>query len=110
MADQPTQPVTKVHTTPLESGVPSAHTQTIFADGVANLAPSVSVVKFYLYRSDPEQTGKPEYKNQVFAQVIMPVGGFLQAAALFEKGINQFVAQGTISPELVTLARKSEGL
>lgn len=103
----PTAPVTII---PLTEGFPSSALPTVFADGIANVAPANGVIRFYLYRSDPDQVGGPAYKNQAIAQVVMPVSGFLQAAAFFEKSVDFFVSQGTIAHDAVIFARKSEGL
>jgi hypothetical protein len=85
----------------IEEGFPPLTLPTIFCDGIANLAPSGHVIKFYLFRSDPDQTGRPKYKNQTLARIIMPIPAFIYAGIFFENGLKQFVEQGTISQELV---------
>ena len=77
----------------IEHGFPPATLPTIFADGIANAAPSVSAVKLYLYRSDPEQAGAGEYKSQVIAQIVMPMAGFVHASAFLEKAVKHFVSR-----------------
>jgi hypothetical protein len=94
----------------VKEGFPQATLPTFFADGVLNAAPSANVVRFYLYRSDPELTGKGEYQNQVIAQVVLPTLGFLQAAIFFEKAVKQFAAQGILNGDIVENIRKREGL
>jgi hypothetical protein len=94
----------------LQEGFPHATVPTVFADGVANIGPSTNVVKFYLFRTDPDQTGKNEYKNQIIAQIVMPTLGFLHMALFFEKAVKHFVAQGTLPADLVENLRKNEGL
>jgi hypothetical protein len=101
---QSTRP--KIHVT--DPGFPPAHLPTVYADGIVNLAPSPSVVRFYLFRSDPEQAGKAEYKNQIFAQVVMPVAGFVQMATFFEEALRRFVAQGVIPQQMVDAATQAE--
>jgi hypothetical protein len=93
----------------VEEGFPPATLPTIFADGIVNAAPSVNAMKFYLYRSDPEQSGKAEYQNQVVAQVVMPLAGFVASYVFLEKAVKKFISDGTISQELVTTFRQSEG-
>ena len=66
------------------------------------------MIRFYLYRSDPEQAGGSEYKNQIFAQVIMPIAAFVQVSAFFERAVQQFAAQGIIPAEIVEAAKKGE--
>jgi hypothetical protein len=97
----------KIETILIEEGFPPLTLPTIFCDGIANLAPSGHVIKFYLFRSDPDQTGKPKYKNQILAQVIMPITAFIHSGLFFEKGLKQFVEQGTISQELVDNIKRS---
>jgi hypothetical protein len=109
-AGEGTLSVSAVRVLAVQEGFPQATLPTIFADGIVNVAPSANVLKFYLYRSDPEQAGKGEYKNQVVAQVVMPMLGFLHAALFFEKAVKQFTAQGVLPADLVESIRKSEGL
>jgi hypothetical protein len=91
----------KIETISFEEGFPPLTIPTIFCDGIANLAPSAQVMKFYLFRSDPEQTGKPRYKNQILGQVVMPISAFIVAAVFFEKSLKQIVEKGTISQDMV---------
>jgi hypothetical protein len=93
----------------VEGGYPPATLPTIFADGIVNAAPSANAMKFYLYRSDPEQSGKAEYKNQVVAQVVMPLAGFVASYVFLEKAVKQFMSDGTISQEMVTAFRQTVG-
>ena len=69
----------------VKEGFPQATLPTFFADGILNAAPSANVVRFYLYRSDPDQTGKGEYQNQAIAQVVMPTFGFVHAAIFLRR-------------------------
>jgi hypothetical protein len=95
---------------PIETGHPAWNIPTIFFDSIANMAPVYGTVRFYVYRTDPEMNGKYPYKNQIFAQVIMPNAGFVQAAAFFERALKGFVAQKHITKEMVNAARTAEGL
>jgi hypothetical protein len=97
----------KVETTFIEEGFPLPTVPTIFCDGVANVAPSPHVVKFYLYRQDPDQTGKPKYKNQILAQIIMSVPAFINTGLFFEKALKQFVEQGTIPQQTIDNIKES---
>jgi hypothetical protein len=54
-----------------------------------------------LFRSDPDQTGKPSYKPQILAQIVMPIPSFIHTTLFFEKGIKHFVEQGLISSDIV---------
>jgi hypothetical protein len=65
-------------------------------------------VKFYLYRTDPDTAGAANYHNQIFAQVVLPLFGFVQAAVFFENAIKHFTAVGTIPQAMVDEARKLE--
>jgi hypothetical protein len=91
----------KVETILVEEGFPAPTIPTIFCDGILNLAPAAQAMRFYLFRSDPDQAGKPKFKNQILAQIIMPVPAFIHAALFFERGLKQFVEQGAISPDMV---------
>lgn len=114
MTDQPEQSAEEVASAPtvqfIEGGFPPANIATVFADGILNAAPSASVVKFYLYRTDPDQGGAAKFKNQVFAQVVMPLTGFIQAAVFFERVIKQFTSTGVIPESIVNDIRNREEL
>jgi hypothetical protein len=91
----------KIETFSVEEGFPAPTIPTIFCDGILNLAPSAQVVRFYLFRSDPDQTGKLKFKNHILAQIIMPIPAFIHTALFFERGLKQFAEQGTISPDMI---------
>jgi len=97
----------KVELISIEEGFPHSTVPTIFCDGIANLAPSPHVVKFYLFRQDPDQTGKPKYKNQILAQIVMTVPGFIYTVLLGEQALKQFVEQGTIPQETIDNIKSS---
>jgi len=90
MADQ-TVPVLPT-VLPTESGFPPPYLPILFADGVVQIAPSHQAVKFYLYRTDPDTAGLNAYKNQVFAQIVMPTVAFVQTCLFFERTLKQMVA------------------
>ena len=96
MAEEP-----KSETILVEEGFPASTIPTIFCDGIVNLAPIANAMRLYLFRSDPDQVGKPKFKNQILAQIIMPVPAFIHTALFFERGLKQFVEQGTIPPDMV---------
>jgi hypothetical protein len=91
----------KIETILVEEGFPPPTLPTVYCDGILNVAPSTHIVRFYLYRQDPDQVAKPKYKNQVVAQIIMPVNAFIYTGLFFEKALKQFVEQGTISQQMV---------
>lgn len=92
---------------PTEGGFPPLSVPTIFADGIANIAPSVNVVKFYLFRTDPDMAGAPAYKNQIYCQIAMPVEGFLSACVFFEKALKHLVEMKTTTQQHVDELRAS---
>jgi len=58
-------------------------------------------MRFYLYRTDSDSSGKDKYKNQVVAQVVMPVEGFVGSVVFLERVLHNWVKNGTIKKELV---------
>lgn len=97
----------KIETIFVEEGFPPPTLPTIYCDGIANVAPSPHFVKFYLFRQDPDQAAKPKYKNQIVAQIIMPVHAFIYAGLFFEEALKQFVEQGTISQQMVDQVKQT---
>lgn len=93
---------------PIEPGFPDAQIPTFFADGVSNFATIYGTVRFYLARQYPENIGGGTYKNQPFAQVIMPVSAFVQMTTFFEKALKHFATNGTISLDVINAARALE--
>jgi hypothetical protein len=83
------------------TGFPSEEVLTIFADGVANIAPSQNIMKFYLYRTDPDISGVTRYRNSIPAQIVMPMDGFISTVAFLHTALARLVSQGILSKELV---------
>jgi hypothetical protein len=83
------------------TGFPPENMPTAFADGVANIAPSLTTVKFYLYRTDPDISGAPRYRNAIVAQVVMPIDGFVASVAFLNRSVSRLVEQGALNKEQV---------
>ena len=79
---------------------------TVYADGVLNLANSPHTVKFYLYRLDPSMTGTAGQQVQPFAQIVMPLNGFVGATLFFQKMLDALVRDGTVSKEFLEDMRR----
>ena len=62
------------------TGLPPSGTPVAFADGVTNLAHSNSIVKFYLYRTDPTVDNSGPAENRIVGQIVMPIDGFVRTA------------------------------
>jgi hypothetical protein len=90
-------------------GFPPVSIPTIFVEGVTNLAPNINVTKFYLYRTDPDLTGKAAYKNQPVAQIVIPTLAFVTMALFFERGLQFMIDQGHVTKEFVQSVRDNEG-
>jgi len=80
-----------------EAEFPTPVTPTVFADGVSSYAPGPGVVKFFLYRMDPNMYGRGDVKPNPIVQVAMPLVGFAQTAALFQHAIKTLIAGGALS-------------
>lgn len=88
---------------------PTPQIPTVFADAVLNLSTTDALAKFYLARNDPSFSGEAPGKVQVFAQVVMPLSGFLQAFAFLEKTIDNMGKNNALIPQLLESARKAVG-
>ena len=78
------------------SGFPHESIPTVFADGIANIAPSAQVVKFYLFRTDPDVGGAQSYRNQTVAQVVMSMDGFAASAVFLYNSLQNLIDQGLL--------------
>src|SRR5580704_11518230 len=79
---------------------PAPSFPTVFADGVSNIAYGPVIVKFFLTRLEPSITViNAPVKPQPFAQVVMPLDGFLSTFVFFENLVENLVRQGTVSQE-----------
>jgi hypothetical protein len=85
---------------------PPPHFPTVFADGVSNIANTPTIVKFFMMRFEPSLTSSGPQKPQAFAQVIMPMDGFMATFAFFEAAIKRYLSQGTISEERLNEMRR----
>jgi hypothetical protein len=91
----------------IAEGFPPPTVPCLFCDGVANFAPGHQVVKFYLFRTDPDAAGRNSYKNQVFAQIAMSVDGFVNVSFFVETAIKHMIATGALSPERINVLRNT---
>lgn len=80
---------------------------TVFADGVASVAPSNEVIKFYLSRLEPHFFAKEPVKNQPVAQVIMPISGFVNTAVFFQRVLESLKASGVVSDSQIEDAKNA---
>ena len=79
------------------SGLPPPGTPVAFADGVTNLAHSKYIVKFYLYRTDPDVGGSGPAQNNIVGQIVMPIDGFVRMAVFLNRGVDLLVSNEVIS-------------
>lgn len=94
---------------PVQGDFPPATLPTLYVDGISSIAPSPFVVKFYLARIEPHLRAENKSLIQPFAQMVMPMDGFLQTAMFFENVVKNLLAQGTISQQQVDVARSLAG-
>ena len=80
---------------------PPAALPTVYADGVLNLVNNPNTVKFYLYRLDANLSGGHASKVQPFAQVVMPLNGFLDTVIFFDRMLDKLVAEGVVPEKLI---------
>jgi hypothetical protein len=78
---------------------------TVFADGVLSFTIGQQIVRFYLFRTDPNMFGKGGGKTNPFAQVIMPTVGFLQSMMFLQQQLERMVEAGIYTKEDVENAR-----
>jgi hypothetical protein len=78
----------------------------IYSDGVPSASWGAEVVKFYLARNDPDfRASAAPRKQNIYAQVVMPLNSFLQSTAFFDSILDRMVREGTLTAEQVATAR-----
>ncbi len=93
-------------TTDISAGkYPPANLPLLYADGFANAAPQGGVMKIYLFRNDAELTGLAQTKPQLFAQLVLPLQGFVQAALFFNWALDHLIRENQIDKALVDTVR-----
>ena len=92
---------------PNEANYPTSYLPTVFADAVPTMTHAGGIVKFYYARIDPSFTADKTVKNNVIAQVIMPIEGFAQAVAFFDAQLEGIIREGLIKRETVEAYRES---
>jgi hypothetical protein len=81
----------------------------VYADGVLNLANAPNTVKFYLYRLDAHLKGGLNSQVQPFAQIVMPVNGFVSTVVFFDRMLEKLVQEGAVSRKMIDDMRAIEG-
>jgi hypothetical protein len=85
------------------SEFPDSRFPTAYADGVMSLTPGPGLVKFFLYRVDPNAFGRGGNVNNPFLQIAMHNYGFAQMTLFFQRQLKRLVDQKQIQPELIEL-------
>ena len=86
---------------------PGPHFPVIYADGVSSASNSGQTVKFYLARFDPDMLAESEAKQHIFAQVVLPISGFVGTAVFFERYLEKLLQQGSVTQEQVDAVRNA---
>jgi hypothetical protein len=69
----------------------------IYADGVWSLAHGNGQAKFYLFRLDPNIRSDNTSQPQVFAQIVMPVAGFVATAEFFKRQVTAMLKSNAVT-------------
>lgn len=72
-----------------------------FADGAMAITNSPTIVKFFMYRFEPNFAGDGRTQPQPFAQVVMPMDGFAGMAVFFDIALRHFIANNLVDPQKV---------
>lgn len=73
----------------------------VYADGVVSLTPTAPIVKFYLYRIDPNIFARGGVTVNPIAQVIMPTPSFVQTAVFVQQQLERMVELKLVTKEQV---------
>jgi hypothetical protein len=97
---------------PQESVTPSEYPgeqiPTIFADGVANIANTGQIAKFYLFRFDPSLQHPSRARPTAAAQIVVSLDGLVNMMTFLEQAVAKLVQQGIILQSVVDAARQSQ--
>jgi hypothetical protein len=74
---------------------------TAFADGVSAYVRGPGVVKFFLYRVDPNMFGRGGSVSNPFAQIVMPNEAFVRMVTLFNRAVKAMIKSGEITQERI---------
>jgi|SRR5579883_2001352 len=85
---------------------PERQFPTVFSDTILNLSTTGELAKFYLTRNDPSFTGSGQNLLQPFVQVVMPLSGFLQSFAFFERTIERMAGNNAMIAQHLEAARR----
>ena len=79
----------------------------LFADNIGSIATDGVLVKMYLVRIDPEFASGGQSRSVEFAQVVMPMAGFVATYVFFEEAVNRYLKSGTVKKETVEMMRET---
>lgn len=83
------------------SEFPDARFPTVYADGVSSFTPGPGIVRFFLYRADPNALGRGGVVNNPIVQITMQNYGFVQMAVFFHRQLKAMVEQKFITRDFV---------
>jgi hypothetical protein len=110
VAFKPGEAQSMVEIVAIQEDFPASGMPTVYADGVTTIQPTPEVIKFYLARIDPNLKADGRALTQPFAQVVMPMSGFLQTVAFFGKMVQNLIDQRVVTKEQVDEAYKAAGI
>lgn len=90
---------------PVEPVYPPQSLGTAFADRIVNLTYSTEVVRFYFARYDSSVNSVGISQQNLVAQVVMPLTGFVGAALFFEEMMARLKDQGVVTDEIIQQVR-----
>jgi hypothetical protein len=90
---------------------PPPNIPTVDIDGVHNIAATMNVVKFYVFRKDLPLAGgnSNDGRRQPFLQIVMPISGFADVAGFMNKALDKIIEQKLLPPEEIDRIRNSRG-
>jgi hypothetical protein len=90
------------------SDYPSPLLPVAFVDGVSSVNWTHGVVKVYLTRLDPHVRAQGPGKEQIAAQVVMPLRSFVATALLLQRAVASMLSDGTISQDVLDEIQRAD--
>jgi hypothetical protein len=101
MAPDETSPMGPVTVEPVVMGFIPADLPVFYSDWLISIHPGPMTVKVVLGRVDPHMQAMPQAQARPVGQLVMPLNGYVQAAAFMGQLVRNMIKEGMLTSEQV---------